>query len=436
MDVLRARPLRAVVVLVCLSFGVGCDSGSDGTPPRPPASSPLSSVPVGPALVRAKLTTNGSPTPALHTCGLRFDGYLFCWGDDSFGELGTGLPNVDTDVPGLVPLSFVVDVAAGFESTCAVDYWGAAWCWGDGRFGELGDGNTEQSSLPVQVMDLPPVYAIASAWGVSCALARNRSVWCWGGNAPGETDAAFLGDGTTQQSLVPIAVSGLSDVVAIAGVFDHFCALRADGGVSCWGHNESGQLGDGTTTDRLVPVDVVGIDDAVGIATGWYHTCALRRGGAASCWGDNQYGELGNGTTIASSVPVDVNGLPPIADIAAGFDDTCAVLVDGTSRCWGWEGRLYRSDSGGQQLGAGGSIEYSLAKLTPSLTFTVFGENSLSLPLGDLVSITTGNFFGTTCAVTRAGHAFCWGDDSYGEVGNGTTDGLAPVEQPVGIGLF
>ena len=80
----------------------------------------------------------------------------------------------------------------------------------------------------------------------------------------------------TARSLVPVQVSGLDDAIAIAGVFDHFCALRAQGGVACWGHNESGQLGDGTTVDSLIPVAVVGIHDAVAVATGWYHTCVLR----------------------------------------------------------------------------------------------------------------------------------------------------------------
>ena len=435
MVALRARPFCALTVLACLSASAGCGPGTDVDTPAASTTSPLSSKPAARSLVRAKLTANGSETPALHTCGLRVDSRLFCWGDNGFGELGTGLPNTDADTPRLVPLADVVDVAAGYESTCAVDGSGTAWCWGDGRFGELGTGTTASAFVPVQVVDLPAASAIASGLGVSCAVARDGSAWCWGGNFPGQTDAAFLGDGSPGQSLVPVPVSGIDDAVAIAGVVGHFCALHASGKVSCWGHNESGQLGDGTTTDRLAPVDVTGVTDAVAVATGWFHSCALHANGEASCWGDNQFGELGDGTTTPSTVPVGVVGLPRLVSLATGNGDTCAVLVDGTARCWGWEGRLYQTPFGGQQLGAGGNIVYSVAKLTPSLTFDVFGFE-LTVPLGDLASITTGNFFGTSCALTRFGEAFCWGDNSFGEVGNGTTNGFAPVYQPVPIGFF
>jgi alpha-tubulin suppressor-like RCC1 family protein len=432
MSGLPARPSRtlaAATALAGVAAGISCSFGSE----TDAGSTFDDSVPNRP-LVSPKLTTSGGDVPALHTCGLRSDGRLFCWGGDAFGELGTGLPNTDAKTPRAVPLANVVDVAAGYEGTCAVDVSGAAWCWGDGRYGERGDGTTRTASVPVQVVGLPPVSAIASAQGVSCAVARQGTVWCWGGNLPGQSVAAFLGNGTMVQSLVPVQVLGIEDAVAISGASQHFCALRASGGVRCWGHDAAGQLGDGTTLDRVAPVDVVGIDDAVAITAGWSHTCALRSNGTARCWGDNRYGELGDGTTTASAVPVDVVGLPHVVSVAAGNGDTCAVLADGTARCWGWEGRLYPDDYGGQQLGAGGRVVYSVAKLTPSTTFELF-NSTVTVPLANLTSITTGNFFGTSCALTRFGEAFCWGDDSYGEVGDGATDGPA-VYQPVTIGMF
>jgi hypothetical protein len=134
---------------------------------------------------------------------------------------------------------------------------------------------------------------------------------------------------------------------------------------------------------------------------------------------------------------VPVTGLPRIASLAAGNGDTCAVLADdGTARCWGWEGRLYTQDHGGQQLGAGGPIAFSVDKLTPMVAVELLDGVTVRAPLADLTSIATGNFFGTTCALTRFGEAFCWGDDTDGEVGNGTVDGTAPVAHPVPIGFF
>ncbi len=128
-------------------------------------------------------------------------------------------------------------------------------------------------------------------------------VYCWDRNASGQ-----LGDGTTEDRLTPIAVSGLTGAVAIAAGSAHTCAVLANGSARCWGNNDNGQLGNGTTTDRLTPVAVSGLTGAIAIAAGLEHTCALLNDGTARCWGDNFSSQLGDGTAGYSPTPVQVAG--------------------------------------------------------------------------------------------------------------------------------
>jgi alpha-tubulin suppressor-like RCC1 family protein len=172
------------------------------------------------------------------------------------------------------------------------------------------------SSVPVAVTGLGSgVAAIAAGVLHSCALTSGGGVQCWGANSDGE-----LGDGSTLQSSVPVAVTGLgSGVAAIAAGGSHSCALATGGGVLCWGENLHGELGDGSRADRSVPVPVVDLASGVAaLAANGEHTCALTTGGGALCWGDNLYGQLGDGHLTHSSVPIAVVGFPaPVPALGA-----------------------------------------------------------------------------------------------------------------------
>ena len=226
------------------------------------------------------------------------------------------------------------------------------------------------------------------------ALTAAGSVLAWGQNYDGE-----LGDGTTFESFrrAPSQVVGLSDVAIIAAKGPHSLALRGDGTVWAWGYNAKGELGDGTTVDRSVPVEVIGLTDAIAIATGYYHSLAIKQDGTVWAWGSNEYGQLGIGTTIGKSSPVQVIGLTGAVAIAAGQRHSLALLSDGTVWAWG--------DNEQGELGDSTNARSRLSPVRVSNLDTVTAVAS-----GSLHSI----------ALRRDGTVWGWGDDDYGQVGDGT----------------
>ena len=264
---------------------------------------------------------------------------------------------------------------------------------------------------PAEVRGVSGAVAIGAGALHACALLGRGEVACWGYNGRGQ-----LGNGAFTVSTEPTPaaiVSGLSGAIAIAAGSDHTCAIVAGGEVRCWGWNASGQLGDGTYTNRPVPVPVSGLSGATAIAAGRNHTCAVVSGGAVRCWGNNYVaGPLGvqpgaQGGAIAHPVPVTVGGgLTGATGVAIRGGHTCAIVAGGEVRCWGWgfEG----------QLGKGTSPP--LAGPNPATAQGLSG--AVALAAGE----------DHTCAVLSDGEARCWGQNTFGKVGDGTTTNrFAPV---------
>jgi alpha-tubulin suppressor-like RCC1 family protein len=352
-----------------------------------------------------------------HTCAVRADGTVACWGANDSGQLGIG-----TTDPQLSPVTVssltdpAVAIAAGESHTCALVASGTVRCWGLNSNGQLGDGTTTTRLTPVTVPGVVNAIAIAAGGTLgashTCALFADGAVRCWGANGSGQ-----LGNNTTTQSLLP-AVSTFN-AVAIAVGEQHTCALLANGFPFCWGLNNRGQLGEGTNSTRLTPI-IVNLENTVAIAGGNTHTCALRVDGTSWCWGGNLLGQLGIGSTTSQSVPTFTNVLSA-AGIAGGFGHSCAVQADGKALCWG--------DNGSGQLGN--------ATTTPSLTPVTVGTVihgigvSFFRPLGGMVGVTTGRRH--SCALMATGRVVCWGENTVGQLGIGSTENQS---SPVTVSPF
>jgi alpha-tubulin suppressor-like RCC1 family protein len=268
-----------------------------------------------------------------HLLALGADGNLWAWGDNDYGQLGDGTKN-DRGAPvRVVRVSPVATMAGGLFHSAAVVGGGTGdpWAWGYNFHGQLGDGTTNESHVPVQASIVTGGVAVSAGEYHSTALREDGGVWAWGHNGSGQ-----LGDGTKTDSHVPIEVLGLSDVTAIAALQHHTLALKADGTVWAWGFNGASELGDGTATDRATPVEVSGITDAVAISGGVDHSLALLSNGLVVAWGGNVFGQLGNPSAgFGSLTPVVVANLSDVVGIAGGGWHNVALKSDGTIWAWG-----------------------------------------------------------------------------------------------------
>lgn len=283
--------------------------------------------------------------------------YAWGWGENLFGQLGDGTSGNRRDTPVRVDsLSNVVFVEAGTGNSFFRLEDGTVYAVGANGGAALGDGTTTNRTSPVRVQgDMTNVIDIVSAGGHVMALRSDGTAFGWGTNVSGQlgvdseeaqstpvelpfenavalagtstSSFALLDDGTVEgigsdylgdgrmsvDVLDPVAVSDLTDVVAIDGGTSFMVALKADGTVWSWGANSGfeseGMLGDGTTTDRTTPVQVSGLTDIVAVGAGWNHGVAVRRDGTVWAWGTNAHGQLGDGTTTNRLTPVQVQGI-------------------------------------------------------------------------------------------------------------------------------
>ena len=338
-----------------------------------------------------------------HTCGLTFAGVAYCWGANSTprypSDIPTGQLGDSTAQYRLTPVAVVGGhtfnaLTAGGYHSCGLTTTGAAFCWGANRnetqansplTGQLGDGTPQNSSVPVAVYGGLTFTSISAGWYHTCGLTSGGQAYCWG--------ASGLGVGDTAARFVPAATSGGLAFNKISAGGNHTCALTSAGQAYCWGANYAGQIGDSTTFSRLTPMPVSGGRTFQSIVVGGATTCGISSG-AVYCWGDNALGAVGDGSTAARGVPtltittetlsgISIGSLPASAFL--GSSHVCALTSAGKARCWG--------NNNAGQLGTGSVIASTLpASVTTALTFTSLASGGLH-----------------TCGLAIGGVPYCWG---------------------------
>jgi len=357
----------------------------------------------------ATLTVNAAPPPPItaapasgkvavgpwHTCAVKADATVACWGHGSSGEV---LPASLSDwsspavVPGLTGMTYV---AVGYQRSCAIDNLGVLSCWG-------GMGLT----APTTIKDgsgvaYTGVKAVAMGLLHTCFIDANTNVQCFGRNSAGQ-----FGDGAPTDPVVnpyvavPVFVrrldnSPLTGVVSLAAGGNYTCALTSGGEVICWG---SGAIGDGTSiaTKAVVPAISSG---ATAMTVGLDHACAVLAAGGIQCWGGNSTSQLGNRNTTAQLFPVSVIDLAGLLNgvtaIAAADAYTCAVPASGRVVCWG---------------------SVSPGSLSGTITYSPTEQGNL---ISRVVSLAGGGI--NSCALVADGSMECWGSNQFGQVGVGNT---------------
>jgi len=314
--------------------------------------------------------------------------------------------------PLLAGLSILLAIVAAGPAYAAP--FGAA-SWGYNASGQLGNGSTTLSRVPVAVSGLSGVTAVAGGGEHSLALLSNGSVMAWGNNRAGQ-----LGNGSTASIHTPIAVQGISTAIAIAAGKEHSLALLANGTVMAWGSNEEGQLGNGSkATKSTVAVAVKGLTGVTAIAAGGQFSLARLSNGTAMSWGAGEEGQLGNGKKAKSLVPVAVKGLSGVSAIAAGGEHALALLSNGTAMSWGSNSSL--------QLGFAPKTKVVKEEEEEFIEEDEQPENSsLPVPVRTLTGATAvaagGGF---SLALLGTGEVKAWGSNLSDQLGNGSAGGMS-----------
>lgn len=360
--------------------------------------------------------------------------------------------------------------STGGSHACAVSTAGKVYCWGANSYGQLGDGTTDASALPGEVPGITDAIAVDAGDNHTCVIRSGGKVSCWGSNSGGQ-----LGNGITlpvveypgyppftgiseEFSSAPLEVPGLSNVVQISAGFDKTCAVVADGTARCWGYNNYGDLGNGSLTPATSPASVVGLDSVLEIETSYQVTCARLASGKVNCWGfrftvgdgapipaDPYYYAYDDPTLLAQPEPVEVADLDQVTSISGGFDSMCALDAGGALACWGYgypdpdddlnffgnRPIVIAERSGATTIAADSNdVCYTRPDGTAACwTTTLEGDPYYEIPvtvtreltalpdLNDLVALYRGGGF--DCARRNNGSIACWGDYDQGQLGDG-----------------
>ncbi|MEL0332101.1 MAG: ELWxxDGT repeat protein, partial [Candidatus Poseidoniales archaeon] len=313
--------------------------------------------------------------------------------------------------------------AKGLHSCSILDN-GSLMCWGLNNRGQIGIGTTTNAHTP-QWVDLGSgtnVTQVANGYRHTCAMLENGSLMCWGENSNGQ-----LGNGqsySTQTTPLWVDLGAGRTATRIDASNDNTCAIVDNGSLYCWGTNSNGMLNKNPIllSRQFTPrwIDLGGHTPS-SISVGNMNVCTILNNGSLYCWGDDSYGQLARGSVTGSDswdpLYVDFGTGVTVSEVDVGSQHLCAIVDNGSLYCWG------RNIYGQLGNGSGGSSNPSTG--TPSWVDLGTGRTAVAVSAGSAI----------TCAIVDNGSLYCWGTNSYGEVGIGTTGGTPYTPQWVDLGV-
>ncbi len=284
-------------------------------------------------------------------------------------------------------------VSTGMYHSLGLKTDGTLWAWGGNAHGQLGDGTEIDRNAPVQIGTGNNWMKIETGNDYSLGLKTDGTLWVWGRNLYGQ-----LGDGNFVNKLTPTQLGTATDWVSMTAGDSHTIAVKSNGTLWAWGHNNYGQLGDGSSIDKNIPIQIGTATDWKSVASGSEHTLAIKTNGTLWAWGDNSSGQLGDGTSVQRRSPVQVGTDSNWKSVDGGRNHSIGVKTDGTLWTWG------ANNIG--QLGDG-TTSYKFVP-TQIGTETIWQSANAS-------------FNGSSIAIKSNGTLWGWGDNSRGQLGDGTT---------------
>lgn len=337
-----------------------------------------------------------------HSCALKRTGSIYCWGDNSSGQLGVGIEFKGFARPAeVLSTSSFKKLAVGDDHACAVTEQSTVECWGAGTFGQ--NGQLRVLDIPTKIEGLQRIEKIAAGARHTCAIDDEMVAYCWGAGDYGQLGAGRI----LEKTATPMEVDFDERIAEISAGGDHTCFLDLAGMLFCFGRGEMGQLGNGSTESSTVPVPVNATENQfyAQVAAGRDFTCALEASGVVWCFGRGDVGQLGTGASVNRLEPQRVAGGIEFAHLSAGTDHTCATTKDQQAFCWG--------KNSYSKLGADEEISQAL-------------EPILVTSKAKFTAASTGHDH--TCflayGVGNDSNLYCHGHGGSGRLGSGTTENI------------
>jgi len=347
-----------------------------------------------------------------HSAALRADGKVLSWGNNNFGQTGSGTPGTTVFTPTVIPdLSQIVAISTYAYHTLALSSGGDIWAWGHNDQDQLGSGTGAIQNFPVNVSNLTSVASVSAGGNHSLAARTDGTAWAWGDNTKGQLGNAL--PATTSNYRIQVSGLPADDVTDVAAGGFYSLFRRSNGTVYACGWNNAGQLGNNNAAvaSSSAPLQVVNLPGTTmnthitAIAAGNSHALAISQSKTVWAWGNNTWGQVGNNSLAASIyAPAQVSGLTNVIGVAAATSHSLAVKGDGTVWAWG--------DNSNSQLGNTGVV--GLSRVPVQVT-----------GMAGAVAVAAGNGF--SLAVKDDGTLWAWGTGYLGDGQPGSTT-AAPIQ--------